>query len=194
LASDLCLTLSGPPLIVSPRSKSKFLASYLPSGGRMPRTSTCSAVTRSAVAQKASNKGRWPKISQIIQASVQIEVLGILPAEWWKNWHKRLEWFNDEGELDGTSRVTRSAVAQKASNKGRWPKISQIIQASVQMSEAKDLERIGSSLATLVNLSTLIQRLGLLRRPFLSFSHPRPDSIAANAKPARNKDMRRYSI
>ncbi|KAJ5211404.1 hypothetical protein N7491_011223 [Penicillium cf. griseofulvum] len=34
----------------------------------------------------------------------QVEVLGILPAEWWKNWHKRLEWFNDEGELDGTSR------------------------------------------------------------------------------------------
>ena len=35
LPSDLCLTLSGQPLIVSPRSKSKFLASYLPSDGRI---------------------------------------------------------------------------------------------------------------------------------------------------------------
>lgn len=35
-------------------------------------TSTCSAVTRSEVGYKASNKGRWPKISQIVQASVQI--------------------------------------------------------------------------------------------------------------------------
>lgn len=42
------------------------------SGGRTPRTSTCSAVTRSAFGKKASNKGRWPKISQIVQASVQI--------------------------------------------------------------------------------------------------------------------------
>jgi serine/threonine-protein kinase SRPK3 len=30
----------------------------------------------------------------------QVEVLGILPHEWWGNWHRRLEWFNEEGELD----------------------------------------------------------------------------------------------
>lgn len=42
------------------------------SGGKTLRTSTCSAVTRSAFGKKASNKGRWPIISQIVQASVQI--------------------------------------------------------------------------------------------------------------------------
>lgn len=30
----------------------------------------------------------------------QIEVIGILPPEWWKNWSRRLEWLNEEGELD----------------------------------------------------------------------------------------------
>lgn len=30
----------------------------------------------------------------------QVEVIGILPPEWWKNWSRRLEWFNEEGELD----------------------------------------------------------------------------------------------
>ncbi|KAJ5898755.1 hypothetical protein N7495_003499 [Penicillium taxi] len=34
----------------------------------------------------------------------QVEALRILPAEWWKNWHKRLECFNEEEELDGISR------------------------------------------------------------------------------------------
>ncbi|KAG2412201.1 hypothetical protein HFD88_009758 [Aspergillus terreus] len=29
----------------------------------------------------------------------QAEVLGILPPEWWQKWSKRLEWFNEEGEL-----------------------------------------------------------------------------------------------
>ncbi|KAJ5934433.1 hypothetical protein N7466_003980 [Penicillium verhagenii] len=30
----------------------------------------------------------------------QVEVIGILPPEWWKKWSRRLEWFNEEGELD----------------------------------------------------------------------------------------------
>ena len=30
----------------------------------------------------------------------QVETLGILPPEWWGKWSKRLEWFNEEGELD----------------------------------------------------------------------------------------------
>lgn len=30
----------------------------------------------------------------------QVEVLGILPHEWWEKWDRRLEWFNEEGELD----------------------------------------------------------------------------------------------
>ncbi|RHZ55748.1 uncharacterized protein CDV56_105154 [Aspergillus thermomutatus] len=30
----------------------------------------------------------------------QVEVLGILPPEWWGKWSRRLEWFNEEGELD----------------------------------------------------------------------------------------------
>ncbi|OKL61221.1 hypothetical protein UA08_03388 [Talaromyces atroroseus] len=30
----------------------------------------------------------------------QVEVLGILPHEWWAQWHRRVEWFNEEGELD----------------------------------------------------------------------------------------------
>ncbi|KGO74828.1 hypothetical protein PITC_031060 [Penicillium italicum] len=30
----------------------------------------------------------------------QVEVLGILPPEWWEKWSKRLDWFNEEGELD----------------------------------------------------------------------------------------------
>lgn len=29
----------------------------------------------------------------------QVEVLGKLPLEWWENWSKRLDWFNEEGEL-----------------------------------------------------------------------------------------------
>lgn len=37
----------------------------------------------------------------------QVEVLGILPPEWWRKWSRRLEWFNEDGELDskpGSSR------------------------------------------------------------------------------------------
>lgn len=30
----------------------------------------------------------------------QVDVLGILLPEWWKNWKRRLEWFNDDGELN----------------------------------------------------------------------------------------------
>ncbi|KAJ5642290.1 hypothetical protein N7490_006290 [Penicillium lividum] len=30
----------------------------------------------------------------------QVEVIGILPPEWWKNWNRRLEWFNEEGDLN----------------------------------------------------------------------------------------------
>lgn len=29
----------------------------------------------------------------------QVEALGILPPDWWRNWSKRLEWFNEEGEM-----------------------------------------------------------------------------------------------
>lgn len=29
----------------------------------------------------------------------QVEVLGILPSEWWAKWSKKLDWFNEEGEL-----------------------------------------------------------------------------------------------
>ncbi|KAJ5084580.1 hypothetical protein NUU61_009159 [Penicillium alfredii] len=37
----------------------------------------------------------------------QVEVLGVLPPEWWVKWRRRKEWFNEEGELDvkpGTSK------------------------------------------------------------------------------------------
>lgn len=30
----------------------------------------------------------------------QVDVLGILPPEWWKNRKRRLEWFNEDGELN----------------------------------------------------------------------------------------------
>ncbi|CAI7621165.1 unnamed protein product [Penicillium glandicola] len=30
----------------------------------------------------------------------QVEVLGILPPEWWGKWSRRLDWFNEEGELN----------------------------------------------------------------------------------------------
>ncbi|KAJ5374052.1 hypothetical protein N7517_006058 [Penicillium concentricum] len=30
----------------------------------------------------------------------QVEVLGILPPEWWEKWSRRLDWFNEEGELN----------------------------------------------------------------------------------------------
>lgn len=46
LASDLCLKLSWQALIVSPRSKSKLLASYLPSGGRIGGKGTNGLMTR----------------------------------------------------------------------------------------------------------------------------------------------------
>lgn len=29
----------------------------------------------------------------------QVEVLGILPPEWWEKWGRKSEWFNEEGEL-----------------------------------------------------------------------------------------------
>lgn len=29
----------------------------------------------------------------------QVETLGILPPEWWKDWSRRLEWFNEDGEI-----------------------------------------------------------------------------------------------
>jgi serine/threonine-protein kinase SRPK3 len=29
----------------------------------------------------------------------QVEVLGILPPEWWGKWNRRLEWFNEEGGM-----------------------------------------------------------------------------------------------
>jgi hypothetical protein len=29
----------------------------------------------------------------------QVEVLGILPPEWWRKWSRRLEWFNEDGEM-----------------------------------------------------------------------------------------------
>ncbi|RAL01381.1 kinase domain-containing protein, partial [Aspergillus ibericus CBS 121593] len=29
----------------------------------------------------------------------QVQVLGILPPEWWKKWDRRLEWFDEDGEL-----------------------------------------------------------------------------------------------
>lgn len=60
---------------ISPSSlnHSSLLLQFLhQSGGKIPRASTCSMVTRSAVGKTASNKGRWPKISQMVQARVQI--------------------------------------------------------------------------------------------------------------------------
>ncbi|GIK05836.1 hypothetical protein Aspvir_009950 [Aspergillus viridinutans] len=30
----------------------------------------------------------------------QVEILGILPPEWWRKWSRRLEWFNEDGEMD----------------------------------------------------------------------------------------------
>ena len=29
----------------------------------------------------------------------QVEVLGVLPPEWWAKWSRRMEWFNEEGDL-----------------------------------------------------------------------------------------------
>lgn len=40
----------------------------------------------------------WPTADRV--TAEQVEVLGILPPEWWQKWSKRLEWFNEEGELD----------------------------------------------------------------------------------------------
>ncbi|KKK16742.1 hypothetical protein AOCH_004456 [Aspergillus ochraceoroseus] len=37
----------------------------------------------------------------------QVEAIGILPPEWWKKWSRRLEWFNEEGELDLKPDVSR---------------------------------------------------------------------------------------
>ncbi|KAJ5503467.1 hypothetical protein N7463_006341 [Penicillium fimorum] len=30
----------------------------------------------------------------------QVEVLGILPSEWWERWSRGRDWFNEEGELN----------------------------------------------------------------------------------------------
>lgn len=38
----------------------------------------------------------------------QVEVLGVLPPEWWGKWSKRREWFNEEGELH----VERTSTGQ----------------------------------------------------------------------------------
>ncbi|PWY91852.1 hypothetical protein BO94DRAFT_461563, partial [Aspergillus sclerotioniger CBS 115572] len=37
----------------------------------------------------------------------QVQVLGILPSEWWEKWDRRLEWFDEEGELNMTTGVRR---------------------------------------------------------------------------------------
>ncbi|KAJ5247610.1 CMGC/SRPK protein kinase [Penicillium chermesinum] len=37
----------------------------------------------------------------------QVEVLGILPPEWWQKWNGRLEWFDEQGELDPKSEASR---------------------------------------------------------------------------------------
>ncbi|KAK1145863.1 hypothetical protein N8T08_003809 [Aspergillus melleus] len=37
----------------------------------------------------------------------QVEALGILPREWWEKWDRRLDWFNEEGELDPKSEMSR---------------------------------------------------------------------------------------
>ncbi|PLB45709.1 hypothetical protein P170DRAFT_512354 [Aspergillus steynii IBT 23096] len=37
----------------------------------------------------------------------QVEVIGILPPEWWGKWDRRLEWFNEEGELDVDPETSR---------------------------------------------------------------------------------------
>lgn len=37
----------------------------------------------------------------------QVEVLGILPLEWWGKWNRRFEWFNEDDELDLKSEISR---------------------------------------------------------------------------------------
>lgn len=41
---------------------------------------------------------RFP--SSVRVTAEQVEVLGILPPEWWRKWSRRLEWFNEDGEMD----------------------------------------------------------------------------------------------
>lgn len=40
----------------------------------------------------------------------QVEVLGVLPAEWWGKWDRRSEWFNEEGELDPKQGICHDGV------------------------------------------------------------------------------------
>lgn len=37
----------------------------------------------------------------------QVEVLGILPPEWWRKWSRRLDWFNEDGEFNINPEVLR---------------------------------------------------------------------------------------
>ncbi|KZF20039.1 CMGC/SRPK protein kinase [Xylona heveae TC161] len=40
----------------------------------------------------------FPTADRVIKE--QVEVLGILPPEWWGKWSRRLDWFNEEAEFD----------------------------------------------------------------------------------------------
>lgn len=37
----------------------------------------------------------------------QVELLGLLPPEWWKKWDKRMEWFDEDGELNSEVKNSR---------------------------------------------------------------------------------------
>lgn len=39
----------------------------------------------------------FPAVDRVTKE--QVEALGILPPEWWKNWSRRLEWFDEDGEM-----------------------------------------------------------------------------------------------
>ncbi|KAB8245341.1 kinase domain-containing protein [Aspergillus flavus] len=47
--------------------------------------------------QRPLFEASWPTADRV--TAEQVEVLGILPPEWWGKWSRRLEWFNEKGEL-----------------------------------------------------------------------------------------------
>ncbi|KAJ5580245.1 uncharacterized protein N7459_006230 [Penicillium hispanicum] len=52
----------------------------------------------------------------------QVEVLGLLPSEWWEKWSQRADWFNEEGELSKRPNSMRRAWEQRFSDSIQEPR------------------------------------------------------------------------
>ncbi|KAJ6125259.1 CMGC/SRPK protein kinase [Penicillium samsonianum] len=58
--------------------------------------------------------GYRPLFEAFFPTADRSEVLGILPPEWWEKWSRRLDWFNEEGELNLKPGISaRRALGQR---------------------------------------------------------------------------------